>query len=533
MTPNRFTLWLTLYFLIVLNAPLTLQLYKIITTTESELAGGFVISLPFFFGALFYFLFSLITLPWLLKGLSIVLVLISSMVTYAMYTYGTLFDYSMIKNVFETNYGEASSYLNSSAVLAFVLLGLVPSLLIARVKVVYKPFLREGLHKLGGIFGSIAIIGLIAALYFKDYSAFGRNNSYLNKMVIPVEYIAGTVKYLSRDVFAAPREFQQIGLDATEVPLQTKPRLTVLILGETARAANFQLNGYQRETNPFTAQLDVIAVQSVATCGTATALSVPCMFSRLNKRNYDGQVAHYQDSLIDVFSRAGLKTLWLDTDGGCKGVCDRIETWNYLQGDNEEFCQSEFCDDHLMLAELDRAIQSRGEGDILIALHTNGSHGPTYFERYDDKFRRFVPDCQRSDIQNCTTDEIVNSYDNTILHTDNIIAETIKKLRDQYSEYASRVVYISDHGESLGENGVYLHGMPYAIAPEEQTHVPWIFWFSEAAKADLKLDEGCFREVARNGSYSHDNFFDTMLTVAGVRTSIYDPKMDLLSGCVQ
>ena len=167
----------------------------------------------------------------------------------------------------------------------------------------------------------------------------------------------------------------------------------------------------------------------------------------------------------------------------------------------------------------------------MITLHTNGSHGPTYFERYDDKFRRFVPDCQRADIQNCSSDEIINTYDNTILHTDNLIAETIKKVRDQYPQYASRVVYISDHGESLGENGVYLHGMPYAIAPDEQTHVPWLLWFSDAAQRELAIDVNCLKTLAEQGGYSHDNLFDTMLSITGVETSIYQPDLDLLSGC--
>lgn len=530
MTANRFTLWLTLYFLLVLNIPLTLQLYKIIANRESELSVGFLISLPFFFGALFYFLFSFITVRWLLKPLSIGLVSVSALVTYAMYSYGTLFDYSMVQNVFETNYGEASSYLSLSATSSFVLLGIVPAFVILRTRVIYKPILRECLYKGGAMLASLAVIGVIAALYFKDYSAFGRNNSYLNKMIIPVEYIAATIKYVNRNVLAQPLEYQTLGNDA-RLLASSKPRLTVLILGETARAQSFQLNGYARATNPSTSQLGVVAVQNVSACGTATALSVPCMFARMSKDNFDGRAVRYQDQLMDVLAHAQIDPLWLDTDGGCKGVCDRIETWNFTQDTDSEFCTNEFCDDHILLSELDRAIASRSTGDIVITLHTNGSHGPTYFERYDDKFRRFVPDCQRADIQNCSSDEIINTYDNTILHTDNLIAETIKKVRDQYPQYASRVVYISDHGESLGENGVYLHGMPYAIAPDEQTHVPWLLWFSDAAQRELAIDMNCLKTRAEQGGYSHDNLFDTMLSITGVETSIYQPELDLLSGC--
>jgi len=530
MSTNRFTLWLTLYFLLVLNIPLTLQLYKIISTTESELAVGFILSLPLFFGSLFYLLFSFISVRWLLKPLSILLVLISSMITYAMYSYGTLFDYSMMQNVFETNYGEASAYLNLSAAGSFLLLGVLPAALIARTKIVYKDPLKELLHKGGAVLASIAVIGVVAVLYFKDYSAFGRNNSYLNKMIIPVEYVAATVKYINRNVLAEPLKYESLGEDA-QLVASAKPRLTVLILGETARAQSFQLNGYPRATNPYTSQLGIVAVQGVTSCGTATALSVPCMFARMDQQSFDGRKARFQDGLMDVFVHADINTLWLDDDGGCKGVCDRVETWNYVQGYDSEYCTSEFCDDHILLRELDKAIASRGAGDVLIALHTNGSHGPTYFERYDDKFRAFTPDCQRSDIQNCTTEEIINTYDNTIVHTDNLIAETIKKVRDHYPQYASRVVYISDHGESLGENGVYLHGMPYTIAPEQQTQVPWLLWFSDVAQKELAIDVSCLQARAEQGGYSHDNLFDTMLSITGVETSIYQPDLDLLSGC--
>jgi len=531
MTSNRFTLWLTLYFMLVLNFPLQSQLMSIISTTESELSIGFVISLPFFFGALFFFLFSLYAFPYLLKPISISLVLLSSIVSYAMYTYGTLFDYSMIQNIFETNYGEATAYLNLSATGAFLLLGVVPSIAIARTKIVYKPFGREALHKSGGLVASISIIGLIAVLHFKDYSAFGRNNSYLNKMIIPVEYIAATVKYVDRNILSEPLTHQQLGLDATVVPSADKPRVTVLVLGETARAANYQLNGYHRETNEYTAPLEVTALQQVTSCGTATAISVPCMFSRMSKDNFDGRTVRYQDSLMDVFSHAGINTLWLDTDGGCKGVCDRTTTWNYTSPTEDPLCVTEFCDDLIMLQEFDKAMTEVSGGDAVITLHVNGSHGPTYFERYGAEFRKFVPDCQRSDIQNCTNEEIVNTYDNTILHTDYVVAEVIKALRDRYSEYASRVIYISDHGESLGENGVYLHGMPYAIAPPVQIEVPWIFWFSDTAKEEMQLDESCLNSKAQNEAYSHDNFFDTMLGLMDVETSVYQPELDVMREC--
>ena len=531
MSSNRFTFYLALFFLLVINVPLNLKLIDLVLA-DPNLDTGFVLSLPVFFISVFFLIFWFFAIPRLLKPVSILIVLASSIVSYSMYSYGVVFDYSMIQNVFETNYGEANAYLNREFVLWLIGMGIVPSILIARAKIRYKRWPGEMLHKTVGFIGAVGFIGILASLYYADYSAFGRNNAYLSKMIIPTEYLAATYKYVDRNLMHEPPAFEQIGLDATIPERQTdKPELMVLVLGETARSQNYQANGYSRETNMFTQDQGLISFQSVESCGTATAVSVPCMFSRMSQQSFDDRKVRYQDNVIDVLSHAGINILWLENDGGCKGVCDRVETWTYNSNTDSPWCESEFCDDLILLDEFDRAVSEVNGVDAVIVLHLNGSHGPTYFERYGERFRHFMPDCQRSDIQNCTDEEIVNSYDNTILHTDYLISELIKKARTLDQAWNTSLVYISDHGESLGENGIYLHGMPYSLAPLEQRSVPWMFWLSDGIQQADALDMSCIAEQARSAGFSQDNLFDTLLGLMDVETQVYNASMDTLAPC--
>jgi len=301
------------------------------------------------------------------------------------------------------------------------------------------------------------------------------------------------------------------------------------------RSMNYQLNGYPRDTNPFTMpfaeQSDLVSFKSVSSCGTATAISVPCMFSRMSQADFDGRSVKYQDGLIDIYRHAGFNIIWLENDGGCKGVCDRVETHTFTASTDSPYCVHEFCYDQILVDEFDTAVERVKGGNAVIGLHLNGSHGPTYFERYPQAFRHFLPDCQRSDIQNCSNEEIVNTYDNTIRYTDYVLSEVIKKTQALSAVWDVTVVYVSDHGESLGENGIYLHGMPYALAPVEQTQVPMIFWVSDDLANSQSLDKACLKQRAHEGRYSHDNLFDTLLGLMSVTTSVYRSELDILAGC--
>jgi len=534
MSLNGFTLLLVLYFVLALNLPLVGRLVTILEQTEN-LTLGMVLSLPFFFGALFYLLFSLFTVRYLVKPVAVTLVLLSSLVSYAMFQFGILVDSDMIRNIVETNSGEALAYLNRSSLLWWLGTGLLPAFLIIRMPLRYNGFLKEMLLKGGSMLVAVLVVVLIASLYYKDYAALGRNNSYLKSMIIPSQFLWSVGKYVNNTYLSPERPYQSLGLDATVADGSTtrSPRLTVLVVGETARAMNFELNGYPRPTNAFTRDLDMLSFQTVSSCGTATAISVPCMFSRLDKSDYDPTISKTQDNLLDVLSHANVLVRWMENDGGCKGVCARVPTIEFSPDSASERCDGEYCRDEVLLDNLQAELDALKGRDAVLVLHLVGSHGPTYYQRYPAAFQRFMPDCPRSDIQNCSDAEIVNSYDNTLYHDDYILSQIIALLKQREADWQSNMLYISDHGESLGENGMYLHGMPYAFAPKEQTHVPLLTWMSPEFSLEGGYDRACLEQSAKNGSFSHDNLFDSVLGLMQVSTGIYRPKQDIFGSCRQ
>jgi lipid A ethanolaminephosphotransferase len=164
----------------------------------------------------------------------------------------------------------------------------------------------------------------------------------------------------------------------------------------------------------------------------------------------------------------------------------------------------------------------------VLVLHQIGSHGPSYFQRYPDAFRRFTPDCRTSELGNCSRDEIVNAYDNTVLYTDHVLSTIIDKLKRREDRMAASMIYMSDHGESLGEHGLYLHGAPYFIAPSQQTHIPFVLWLGREAKAGVEPSCVAAKTIEPQ---SHDNLFHTVLGMMNVAAGVYDPALDVLSSC--
>lgn len=531
-----FTFLMALYFTLVVNLPVYKELLSIFTKLDT-VKIGFAISIPLFFLAALNLIFNLLSWPWLSKPLFVLLLIVSSMVSYAGYNYGTLFDYSMIANIFETDTSEASSYFSTYSLVWTLLMGIIPAIWVLRVKLTMRgSFIRMTLHKLAMILASVLAIGVIAALYYQDYASVGRNNSYLKKMIIPTQYVYSATQYIRDTYFTTPQPYQQLGLDAKQsdqalAQAQTKPTLLVFVMGETARSQNYQLNGYERATNPYTSQFDVISFQDVSSCGTATAVSVPCLFSNLTRANFERSVADNQDNVLDILNRADVSLLWKENDGGDKGVARNIPSITVDRSRKDAMCNGSTCFDMALLENFDQEIASM-QGNRMIALHLIGSHGPTYFQRYPKEHAVFIPDCPRADIENCSVEQITNSYDNTIRYTDYVIAQTIEKLQRLEEQFNTALIYVSDHGESLGENGLFLHGMPYGLAPEYQTKVPLILWMSSGFKKAKNVNESCLKsEVQQTDTYSHDYIFHSLLGIMDVQTELYNSRLDLFSAC--
>ncbi|MDO6527033.1 phosphoethanolamine transferase domain-containing protein [Motilimonas sp. 1_MG-2023] len=278
---SYFTFLLALYFALIVNVPVYKELHSILIQ-QGEFKVGFAISLPIFFIAALNLLFNLFTWPWLGKPFFALLLVLSSMVSYASFHYGTLFDYDMMVNIVETDPSEASSYLSLYSVSWTLMMGIIPAILLFAVKPITDGALtRMLLNKLLSMALSIVVIVLIAALYYQDYSSVGRNNSYLKKMLIPTYFVHSASKLVNTRYLTTPQPYRQLGLDAkqSEQALQMaeqKPTLLVLVVGETARSQNYELNGYDRPTNKYTRNLNVISYQDVSACGTSTAISLPC-----------------------------------------------------------------------------------------------------------------------------------------------------------------------------------------------------------------------------------------------------------------
>ncbi|MDR1968606.1 MAG: sulfatase-like hydrolase/transferase, partial [Burkholderiaceae bacterium] len=315
------------------------------------------------------------------------------------------------------------------------------------------------------------------------------------------------------------------------------PPLLIMVLGETARADHFALNGYARPTTPELAARGVVSLRDVWSCGTNTAASVPCMFSPLDGKVFDKREAN-TEGLADVLQRAGLAVLWLDNQaGGCKGVCDRVPHVDYQALQTPGLCGDDGeCLDEVMLHGLQERIdqlppERRARG-VVVFMHQMGSHGPAYYKRAPAAFKKFMPECATNALQQCSREQVVNAYDNTIAYTDHFLASAIDWLQARQAQWATALLYLSDHGESLGENNLYLHGLPYRFAPDVQKHVPWITWLSPRFAQQTGITAACL-ERRRDERFSHDNYFHTTLGLLGVQTSVYNAARDITAGCAR
>ncbi|MFM5160158.1 MCR-3-related phosphoethanolamine--lipid A transferase [Aeromonas veronii] len=526
-----FVLLLALVFAFLLNWPVLLHFYDILSNIE-HFKIGFVVSIPFLLVAALNFVFMPFSIRFLMKPFFAFLFVTGSIASYTMMKYRVLFDGDMIQNIFETNQSEAFAYVNAPIIIWVILTGLLPAALIFFVKIEYASAWYKGIaQRLLSMFFSLVIVGIIAALYYQDYASIGRNNQTLNREIVPANFMYSTSKYLYRRYMAEPIPFVTLGDDATRVTKKDKPTLMFLVVGETARGKNFSMNGYEKDTNPFTSKSGgVISFNDLRSCGTATAVSVPCMFSNMGRKEFDDNRARNSEGLLDVLQKTGISIFWKENDGGCKGVCDRVPNIEIEPKDHPKFCDKNTCYDEVVLQDLDSEI-AQMKGDKLVGFHLIGSHGPTYYKRYPDAHRQFTPDCPRSDIENCTDEELTNTYDNTIRYTDFVIGEMIAKLKTYEDKYNTALLYVSDHGESLGALGLYLHGTPYKFAPDDQTRVPMQVWMSPGFTKEKGVDMACLQQKAADTRYSHDNIFSSVLGIWDVKTSVYEKGLDIFSQC--
>jgi lipid A ethanolaminephosphotransferase len=530
VSPELLTLLVTLLFTVLYNTAFwqdALSGYHLTDIKPLSMA----ISMFFVMTSLQFVIFVLFAFRWSVKVVLTLLLLIASFVSYYTSSYGVYFDTTMLENVLQTDTSEARELLTFGLLSHLLIFFILPGLVVWRVRLKKISWPKAVVRWLAYWLGGVVVLVITILLSYQDISSLMRNSKELRYLVTPGNYLVSLGQVLASEAPSANTPRLPVGEDAVMKTSEgEKPKLLVLVVGETVRAANWGLNGYQRQTTPQLAQQSsIINFEKVASCGTSTAVSLPCMFALLGRSDYDKTYARQHESLLDVLKHAGLNVIWLDNQSGCKGVCDRVTSLTLTANDYPDLCQEERCLDETLVQALDNQISQPNPEDTVIVLHQIGNHGPSYFQRYPDAYERFTPACKTADLSQCSQEAITNSYDNAVLYTDHVLNQVIATLSGQ-SDYDASMIYLSDHGESLGEKGLYLHGIPYAIAPDEQTQVPMLWWLSSDFAQRQDIDVECLSQIAKKPA-SHDNLFHSVLGLLDISTRIYQRELDISQRC--
>jgi lipid A ethanolaminephosphotransferase len=492
----------------------------------------FVLGLGLMLASLHVLLTGLISTRRSVKPVLAVMALVAAAAMHFTQAYGTVLDPSMLRNVLRTDMAETRELLSWSMALDLLLYAVLPIVLLGCAKVQQRTWRRALVSR--ALLLGLALATFVGALLwqFQPLASLMRNHKELRYLVTPANVLWSLGHVLVADARGAAQPRRQIGLDAAPGPSwaqRSKPRLLVVVLGETARSANWGLSGYARQTTPRLAGLPVLNFADTRACGTSTEVSLPCMFAPVGRRDYDEATIRGSETLLHVLARAGVAVQWRDNQSGCKGVCDGLPVEMVTPLLAPGLCQGERCWDEGLLRGLPERLQ-KAQGTQLLVLHMLGNHGPSYFRRYPPAFERFTPTCRDDDLGRCRSEDIVNAYDNAILYTDHVLASLIETLQASAGTVDSAMLYVSDHGESLGEMGLYLHGVPHAIAPREQTQVPMLMWWSAGFGESAALDRACMQRRAAEPA-AHDHLFHTVLGLLDVKTALYEALFDLSAGC--
>jgi len=505
LTPlNRTIVLVSLFIMLTGNLSLFKRLLEIYPFGFGNLP--FLLSLTIFFTLATTLFMLMISYGRATRWILAFFLIASSQAAYYMDQYGIVIDTVMIDNIVQTNLHEAAGLLNMNLVIRTLFLGLLPAWFVLRNTPVPQGVKAELISKIALLILLILGIGAVVAPFTAGYASFIREHKMTRMFANPIYFTYSGVQHLTQKFKSTEVvRLKQTATDAVEIGPEHKNELIILVVGETARADRFSLNGYAKETNPQLSKQDVVSMTDVSSCGTSTGESVPCMFSIMKRKHFNREEALHIENALDVLYENGVQILWRDNNSDSKGVAVRMQYEDFKSPKLNPECDEE-CRDIGMLSGLDQYIASKTKKDILIVLHQMGNHGPEYYRRYPKEFERFTPTCKSSDLKNCTKEEIDNAYDNAILYTDFFLSKVIDFLKKYDGQYETAMLYVSDHGESLGEHGIYLHAAPYMIAPKEQTHIPAILWMGK--NFDYQIDQ---LKPYRDYPLSHDDLFCMLL----------------------
>ena len=472
-----------------------------------------------------------------LKPAVTLLLLLAAFATHYMLMYGVVVDTPMLINVLQTDTREARDQLSWRLLFTVLGLAVLPMVWLWRQRISTVGFGKQLLRNVGLFVGALVLAFGTTQLVFQDFSSLMRNYTEMRYQINPLNSI-----YAVLDMTVIPAEqprgpMQSLGQDAQITPRASshpqRPPLLVFVLGETARSQSFSLNGYSRLTNPLLAKENVTSFTHVTSCGTSTAESLPCMFSHLGRTEFAKRSNEFEN-MLDVLQHAGYAVLWMDNQSGCKERCARVPYVNTSNLKVAEHCDGDECRDTVMLTQIDAALaklpaERRAHGTVVV-MHQMGSHGPAYFKRTPVAFKPFTPECTDTSLSQCDQTQVVNAYDNTIVFTDYFLSRVVGWLKTQEKVSTPAMLYVSDHGESLGEKNMYLHGLPYSVAPPEQTTVPMITWLSPSFEQFSRISTRCL-QANRDKPLSHDNLFHSVLGLMAVKTTVYQRERDFFASC--
>lgn len=433
------------------------------------------------------------------KFLLVLVFIINAVAVYFINTYGVIIDGTMIGNVLNTNYDEASSFFSLKLILYIFFLGVVPAFYIIKAKIVnvtLKKFL---------ITSSLALLFIILVAFANasNWLWIDKNSKQLGGLAMPWSYSVNTALFY---IHKHQKNKKEILLPDATIKDNEKA-VVVLVIGESARSQNFSLYGYKKNTNPLLSKTENLSSFQATSCATYTTAGVKCI---LEHKNTD----ELYEILPNYLYRNNVEVVWRTTNWGEPPVHIR----KYQNRDTlVKDCKGDGCNyDEVLLTGLKEQILASKKNKILIVLHTSTSHGPTYSKKYPPQFETFKPVCNSVELANCSKAELINAYDNTIVYTDYILHNVIEDL-EQLKEYKSAMFFVSDHGESLGEKNLYMHGVPISFAPKEQYEIPFIVWTSNK---NLK-------QRNPNDILSQNYVFHSVLNFLNIQSPIYDEKMNI------
>jgi lipid A ethanolaminephosphotransferase len=496
---EKYIFTLTLFTMLVYNYPLYsfsfahLDITSIggILTLISEIVGLFIVT------SFLLYLMALISHRFL-KLFAIFSAIGNSISLYFMASYQVILNRTMMGNVLQTNFDEAFDLYHPKLLIYLFVLGVLPALIFFKIKIQKANRLRMLRNGLAVFMGGLLILYLNSStwLWVDKYA------KKIGGLTLPWSYTINIFRYQFKKYKKSKKQIQLPNATLTN----SDKMVVILIIGESARADRFSLYGYPKNTNPNLQNLGVTTLTNSIATTTYTSASVHSMLS------HDASTDGDHETLPNYLARNGVEVIWRSKNFGAPPLDASINADTSYQKD----CQMDACSyDEVMLTNLSQLIQRSKKDKTFITLHTSGSHGPSYHKKYPKTFEKFTPVCKTVDLKQCTQNELDNAYDNTILYTDHLISQTIKLLQDL--SFPSAMLYISDHGESLGENGLYLHGTPSYIAPNEQLQIPFIVWRSDQTKPSLNSKE----------PYGHFNIFHTVLGLLSIKSPIYDAQKDI------